>query len=759
MEEFVAKHEYQLYAMGFPQELIQPLYEKLLHEILDAGTFFTIQQRVNESNEFISQEAVSVFDLLAGANVFLIDHAWTTRLVSIRETLSQNYKLLNRLNSLIKLRGEKIKIDCEEEPSKVFEDYCMDFDEQGLTEVPQIMEGIQGLSLWGNNFENISQIEGVLTGLKAIWLNDNPISNDMDSLLTYFEENYPGVEILNSKFTKHAGTWALQYASNCMDLSKVIEIDLSDRDLSRADPSILFQLSSLKTIDISANQISKALEQVLFKLPLLAKVKVDQRLEDWVWRNCQYFAGLKYINDFDTSKGKPDLVDIVISKIWGYVNTYRLSTEDTYDESSIWYILDEFGSSILHSDIPNCKLMPFLYSQGNAQPITYSLLWPVRHLRKGEIIYRDFLPLVTETDFRSYRLFPWVAIPQTQAISAFHKWESSLSTTPPHLSEISSIISTTPPPLKIATDLEFFASSLSDARFVLTTAEEADIIWTRGKIFDLNHFKTEKFLNQFPYETSIVMKNLLAQTIQKNGLVKWFPLTFDLNHELPALMGEFFTRQSQGLDNHWIIKPINMSRGIDCHITNSLDCIIRLMETGPKVVQKYIEKPFLLNNKKVDLRYIVLLHSASPLILTIYNHFWVRSANNDYDLSYSQHYSYETHFTVMNYSANEMKQIHDYEFIQSFEETTKTGWPATQEKIYKAIKELFTIATKVADMQREKSRAIYGIDIMLNDQLDPFILEVNFCPDCERAIKYYPDFTNQVFNNLFYGETEGVTLI
>jgi hypothetical protein len=31
------------------------------------------------------------------------------------------------------------------------------------------------------------------------------------------------------------------------------------------------------------------------------------------------------------------------------------------DEESVWYIMDEFGTFVEHSDIPNVKIMPILY--------------------------------------------------------------------------------------------------------------------------------------------------------------------------------------------------------------------------------------------------------------------------------------------------------------------------------------------------------------------------------------------------------------
>ena len=40
----------------------------------------------------------------------------------------------------------------------------------------------------------------------------------------------------------------------------------------------------------------------------------------------------------------------VMSKMWMYAGTYRVVSEDHMDEENIWYIMDEVGSAIKHSD-------------------------------------------------------------------------------------------------------------------------------------------------------------------------------------------------------------------------------------------------------------------------------------------------------------------------------------------------------------------------------------------------------------------------
>jgi tubulin--tyrosine ligase-like protein 12 len=66
-----------------------------------------------------------------------------------------------------------------------------------------------------------------------------------------------------------------------------------------------------------------------------------------------------------------------------------------------------------------------------------------------------------------------------------------------------------------------------------------------------------------------------------------------------------------------------------------------------------------MNGKKVDLRFILVVRSVSPVDICLFKHFWIRSANKDYALDERSLSSYDTHFTVMNYGAGEdMKTIY-----------------------------------------------------------------------------------------------------
>ncbi|KAJ4917985.1 tubulin-tyrosine ligase [Raphanus sativus] len=73
------------------------------------------------------------------------------------------------------------------------------------------------------------------------------------------------------------------------------------------------------------------------------------------------------------------------------------------------------------------------------------------------------------------------------------------------------------------------------------------------------------------------------------------------------------------------------------------------------------------------------------------------------------------------------------------------------------------------EMKSDKSRAMYGADVMIDSSFQPKILEVTYCPDCMRACTYdmetidgkgivkAREFFNYVFGCLFFGETSHVT--
>ncbi|XP_066490184.1 tubulin--tyrosine ligase-like protein 12 [Tiliqua scincoides] len=484
--------------------------------------------------------------------------------------------------------------------------------------------------------------------------------------------------------------------------------------------------------------------------------------------------------DFHGEAPDEGAVSQVLEEMWKYNQTYQLSHGTAEEKVPVWYIMDEFGSRIQHSDEPTFATAPLFYVP---QQIAYTVLWPLRDLENGEEVTRDFAYGETDRLIRKCRLLPWrpaevldidhfTSEPSDdhyQAILNENKEKLPISVKHP-VYDKSKIF-------KVFTDLQQVLQNLTHSRFEFTNSEqEADILYNFSHFKDYRKLSEERphvMLNQFPCENLLTVKDCLASISRRVGGSegpKWLPRTFNLRTELPQFISYFQQRERRGEDNHWICKPWNLARSLDTHITKNLNNIIRQRENIPKVVSKYIENPVLFHLEdvglvKFDIRYILLLRSVKPLRLYAYDVFWLRFSNRPFSLDDLD--DYEKHFTVMNYAPGvSLKQIHYDEFIPLFEkQNPEFSWKAVEKEIFKAFAELFQAAcAKPAPLgicDYPSSRAIYAVDLMLKWDttsdgkpfMQPQILEVNFNPDCDRACKYHPSFFNDVFSTLFLDET------
>ncbi|XP_015278464.1 PREDICTED: tubulin--tyrosine ligase-like protein 12 [Gekko japonicus] len=490
--------------------------------------------------------------------------------------------------------------------------------------------------------------------------------------------------------------------------------------------------------------------------------------------------------DFHGEVPDERVVDQVLEDMWRYNQTYQLSHGTAEEKVPVWYIMDEFGSRIQHSDDPTFAMAPLFYMP---QQTAYTVLWPLRDLDTGEVVTRDFAYGETDCLIRKCRLLPWLpgeiqdidhftrepSDEYYQAILNENKEKLPVSIKPPVYAKDKVF--------KVYTDLQQVLQNLTHSRFEFTDSEEeADILYSFSHFKDYRKLSEERphvMLNQFPCENLLTVKDCLAYISRRVGGSegpKWLPRTFSLLTELPQFISYFQQRERRGEDNHWICKPWNLARSLDTYVTKSLHSIIRQRESSPKVVSKYIENPVLFHLEdtglvKFDIRYIVLLRSLKPLRVYVYDVFWLRFSNRPFSLDDLD--DYEKHFTVMNYAPGlPLKQIHCDEFVPLFEKQyPECSWRSVEEEIFKAFHELFQAAcAKPAPLgicDYPSSRAAYAIDLMLKWDTSsngkpfmlPQILEVNFNPDCDRACRYHPSFFNDVFSTLFLDDPNSCHMI
>ncbi|XP_076908677.1 uncharacterized protein LOC143565658 [Bidens hawaiensis] len=709
------------------------------------------------------------------------------------------------------------------------EDLDIDDDVLLSLDLPTKFPDLIALSLCDNKLKSTETVVNEIVKfkhLKAFWLNNNPIvQNFDDSVADVIINKCPSLEILNSSFTCKYTGWALGFCGGIFDkenpgcgleidrsLQGLTSLDLSNRRIQSLQnkgftPEAMPSLSYLNLRGNPLNDHSVSdLRELLKVFTSLHELEVDipGPLGDSAVEIAESIPTLSLLNGVNTTKilesgkdvidspllprlpewtsGEP-LIDRVLNAMWLYLMSYRLADEEKIDETSIWYVMDELGSALRHSDEPNFRVSPFLYMpQGTLESaVSFTILWPTKNIEYGDECTRDYLFGIGEDKQRSARLTAWFHTSQQYFIRAYEKhWQNLRSASSSLVNKASATCSSLARsdghPLRVYTDIPSVEEFLSRPGFIITTdPKEADIIWSSMQVDDEAKkaigLNDRQYINQFPFEACIVMKHHLAETVQKAyGSPEWFQPTYNLETQLTQFIGDYYVRENNKTDNLWILKPWNMARTIDTTVTGNLSAIIRLMETGPKICQKYIEQPALFQGRKFDIRYIVLVRSISPLELFITDIFWVRLANNTYTLDKKSLYEYETHFTVMNYRGT-LNHMNTPEFVKEFEKEHQVKWLEIHSRVKQMIRKVFESAALVhPEMHSSTARAMYGVDVMLDSDFKPKLLEVTYCPDCTRACKYdmeavvgggeivkARDFYNYVFGCLFLNETAHVS--
>jgi tubulin polyglutamylase TTLL4 len=263
---------------------------------------------------------------------------------------------------------------------------------------------------------------------------------------------------------------------------------------------------------------------------------------------------------------------------------------------------------------------------------------------------------------------------------------------------------------------------------------------------NMNRFQK---VNHFPGSWCIGRKDRLARTLLafQRRLGGHFDFHPDVLH-LPVDRRMLDLKIKADKKSIWIIKPQASScgRGIRLISKDNLDTI---PPTKKAVIQKYLEKPHLINGRKYDLRLYVLVTSCDPLRVYLFEKGLVRFCANKYSTKHLK--SKYTHLT--NYSINKKsdKFVEPGDEQEVDEEALKWSLEAywkhmaelvgsdkletIQEDIKKVIVKTMIaaesdITPNLARLNRTKGICyeLFGFDVILDHNLKPWLLEVNVSP-------------------------------
>ena len=189
--------------------------------------------------------------------------------------------------------------------------------------------------------------------------------------------------------------------------------------------------------------------------------------------------------------------------------------------------------------------------------------------------------------------------------------------------------------------------------------------------------------------------------------------------------------------NIWIIKPAGMSRGRGIKIFNNLTEIQDYSKYREQqyIVQKYIENPMIILNRKYDIRQWVLITGWSGITIWIYSECYIRFGAVEYnDAKLTNRYMHLTNNCVTKHFSGPEGDIEGNMWDQDeYSEYLKEyfGRNVFEEQIKPMIQKIIIWSLEsVQDtmINRQRSCELLGYDFMVDEDCNPWLLEVNSSP-------------------------------
>jgi tubulin polyglutamylase TTLL1 len=256
-----------------------------------------------------------------------------------------------------------------------------------------------------------------------------------------------------------------------------------------------------------------------------------------------------------------------------------------------------------------------------------------------------------------------------------------------------------------------------------------------------------QILNHFPNHYELTRKDLMVKNIKRyrkelaregrdiSGPLDFIPATYMLPSDYSIFIEEFRRIPSAW----WIMKPANAAQGRGIFIINKLAQMKKWTQSKWKdmsyVVSRYIHNPFLVGQRKFDLRIYALVTSYRPLKVYVHREGFARFCNAKYVYSSANIDNMYVHLT------NVAIQKHNEDYNRShggkwsmanlrlYIEGTR-GVDAAN-RLFSDIQQIILHSLKAVQKVMINDKhcfECYGYDVMIDDDLKPWLIEVNASP-------------------------------
>ncbi|XP_051768356.1 tubulin polyglutamylase TTLL7 isoform X1 [Ctenopharyngodon idella] len=285
--------------------------------------------------------------------------------------------------------------------------------------------------------------------------------------------------------------------------------------------------------------------------------------------------------------------------------------------------------------------------------------------------------------------------------------------------------------------------------------EMANLIWNDSavqheKIAELRNYQR---INHFPGMGEICRKDCLARNMAK--MIKsqpqeysFIPKTWIFPAECTQFQNYVKELKRKRKQKTFIVKPANGAMGHGISLIRNYE---KLPVQDHFIVQEYLDKPFLMEGYKFDLRFYILVTSCDPLRVFLYNDGLVRMGTEKYhtpnESNLNQLYMHLTNYSVNKHNENfERDETVDKgskrsigwftEFLRTNDYDVAKFWGDVSELV---VKTLIVAEPHVLHAYRmcrpgqppgsaSVCFEVLGFDIILDRKLKPWLLEINRAP-------------------------------
>lgn len=286
----------------------------------------------------------------------------------------------------------------------------------------------------------------------------------------------------------------------------------------------------------------------------------------------------------------------------------------------------------------------------------------------------------------------------------------------------------------------------------------------------------QRLHNKLEFNYCLTNKKGLYQTMKdfypsSEELFNKLPITFNISSDQDPEFVSFLNAfqnceekklQEPSFKNIWIVKPGEFTnRGTGITVCKSLEEILNIIKPMPDktyIVQKYIERPLLINKRKFDIRCYVMMTSINGVIQGyFYLDGYLRTTSQEFSLDHVDPFVHLTNDAIQKHSSEYGKFENgnklSYRDFQRYLDTNHKDinfFNQILPKIRDIVKDTMQASFSIIDKnKRMHCMEIFGYDFMIDEDFKPWLIEINTNPCLELASPYLRILIPAMVENAF----------